>query len=193
MIKIEFAKTEDAGEILALYDYYIQNTAITFEVETPSLEEFTERIKIIQTKYPYLVAKENNRIIGYAYAAPFKARAAYDWAVEVTVYVDQCLKKKGIGKKLYTALESLLKKQGILNLYACIACPVQEDAYLTRDSIDFHTHMGYAITGTFHQCGYKFDTWYDMVWMEKMMGDHAVPACLIKPIGEIDKSGIETD
>ena len=193
MIKIEFAKPEDAKEILELYNYYIQNTAITFEVETPSLEEFTERIKKIQTRYPYLVAKENDRIIGYAYAAPFKTRAAYDWAVEVTVYVDQNLKKKGIGKKLYTALEAFLKKQGILNLYACIACPVKEDVYLTRNSIDFHSHMGYVTVGTFHQCGYKFDTWYDMVWMEKMIGNHTVPAALIKPIREIDKSGNATD
>lgn len=187
MIKIEFAKVEDAREILALYDYYIQNTAITFEIETPSLSEFENRIRNIQKRYPYLIAREGNRIAGYAYGNVFKARAAYDWACEVTIYVDPYQKKQGIGKKLYSALESILQKQGILNLYACIAAPVKEDAYLTFNSVEFHSHCGYEPVGTFHQCGYKFDTWYDMVWMEKMIGEHTVPSRPLKGIDELIK------
>ena len=187
MMKIEFAKIEDAKEILKLYDYYIQNTAITFEVETPSLEEFENRIKNIQKRYPYLVAREDGKIVGYAYANVFKARAAYDWAVEVTIYVDTQYKKQGIGKKLYSALESILKRQGIINLYACIASPVKEDPYLNYNSIEFHSHLGYVTVGTFHKCGYKFDTWYDMVWMEKIIGEHNVPSKPIKSIDELIK------
>ncbi|MBP3871723.1 MAG: N-acetyltransferase [Faecalicoccus sp.] len=187
MIKIEFAKLEDAKEILKLYDYYIQNTAITFEVETPSLEEFENRIKNIQKRYPYLVARKDEKIVGHAYANVFKDRAAYDWAVEVTIYVDPQYKKQGIGKQLYSVLESILKKQGIINLYACIASPVKEDQYLNYNSIEFHSHLGYVTVGTFHKCGYKFDTWYDMVWMEKMIGKHTIPSKPIKSMDELIK------
>ena len=74
---------------------------------------------------------------------------------------------------LYTSLEETSRRQHILNMNACIASPVVEDEYLTRNSIDFHEHLGYALVGTFHQCGFKFGRWYDMVWMEKIIGDHA--------------------
>lgn len=108
----------------------------------------------------------------YVYADSFKERAAYDWAVEVSVYVKIDKKRMGIGSKLYEALEQGLKEQGILNLNAYIACPQEEDEYLTRDSIAFHEKLGYRFVGQFHQCGYKFRRWYDMVWMEKHIGNH---------------------
>lgn len=108
----------------------------------------------------------------YVYADSFKERAAYDWAVEVSVYVKIDKKRMGIGSKLYEALEQGLKEQGILNLNAYIACPQEEDEYLTRDSIAFHEKLGYRFVGQFHQCGYKFRRWYDMVWMEKHIGPH---------------------
>ena len=81
-------------------------------------------------------------------------------------------KHEGIGKKLYDVLEQILKEQGILNLYACIAYPETEDEYLTKDSVCFHEHLGYRMIGEFRECGYKFDRWYHMVWMEKMIGEH---------------------
>lgn len=90
----------------------------------------------------------------------------------MTVYVDKNQKKQGIGRLLYRELEKALYRQNILNVNACIACPVGEDAHLTADSIFFHERMGYTMVGKFHRCGYKFDTWYDMVWMEKFLGEH---------------------
>ena len=123
-------------------------------------------------KYPYLAAEVDGQIAGYAYVGVFHDREAYDWCVETSIYVDQSCRKMGIGGKLHHALEEVLKLQGILNLNACIAYPEEEDEYLTKNSVEFHRHLGYDMVGEFHNCGYKFGRWYHMVWMEKMIGEH---------------------
>lgn len=166
------AVPEDAVRLLEIYRYYVEQTAITFEYETPSLEEFRHRMEGIQKKYPYLVVEDAGMIQGYAYANVFKNRAAYDWSCELTIYLDVHARKRGLGRKLYETLEGELQKMGVLNLYACISYPDQEDEYLTRNSAEFHEHMGFATVGRFHRCGYKFGRWYDMIWMEKMTGEH---------------------
>ena len=171
-IKIRVASTEDAGELLEIYKPYVEHTAITFEYEVPDIEEFTNRIKNTKKTYPYLVAEYQGEILGYAYAGAFKERAAYDWAVETSIYVRQNQKRMGVGSLLYEKLEEILKKQGILNVNACIAYPQKEDPYLTKDSVFFHEKSGYSMVGKFHACWYKFNRWYDMVWMEKMIGEH---------------------
>jgi len=171
-IKIRVAAPDDADELLEIYSYYVENTSITFEWEVPSLSDFRGRIENTLKKYPYLVAIKNGKIIAYAYVSPFKTRAAYDWAVETSIYVHKDYKHCGIGRLILTRLESVLAKQNILNVNACIAYPPVEDEYLTKDSVRFHEKMGYKLVGEFHQCGYKFNRWYNMVWMEKMIGNH---------------------
>lgn len=173
MISIRTATEDDAEELLAIYAPYVEQTAITFEYDVPSEDEFRKRISHTLEKYPYLVAEENGKIAGYAYVSPFKERAAYDWSVETSIYVDMAQKRKGIGRLLYDRLEEILKKQGILNVNACIGYPQIDDEYLTKDSVHFHERLGYHMVGTFHQCGYKFGRWYDMVWMEKFIGEHS--------------------
>ena len=166
------ASPEDAAALLDIYAPYVRETAITYEYEVPSLEDFRARIRRTLERYPYLVAEEAGEIVGYAYAGPFKNRAAYDWAVETSVYLRMDWKRRGVGGQLYRALEDILKKQNVRNLYACVACPAAEgDAYLTRNSVDFHTHMGWRAVGEFRGCGYKFGTWYNIVWMEKRVGE----------------------
>ena len=172
MIEIHEAKEADAAGLLAIYAPYVEHTAITFEYEVPTLEEFTERIRQTKTKYPYLVAKRDGKVLGYAYAGQFHAREAYAWAVETSIYVDESYKHTGIGGKLHAALEKTLKEQGFLNMNACIAYAPNEDEYLTNNSVEFHAHLGYRMVGQFYQCGYKFGRWYDMVWMEKLIGEH---------------------
>lgn len=184
-ITIRFATTKDAGALLKIYEPYVKQTAITFEYDVPTLEDFTGRIENVLKKYPYLVAEEKGNIVGYAYVSPFKTRAAYDWAVETSIYVDMEQKRKGIGKYLYEVLEEILKQQGILNVNACIAYPAVEDEYLTFDSIKFHEKLGYVLVGRFHECGYKFKRWYDMVWMEKMIGEHVADQAPIKSVQEL--------
>ncbi|KAF1298061.1 acyltransferase [Enterococcus sp. JM4C] len=171
-LQIELATLDDAEALLAIYAYYVEETAITFEYEVPTVQEFKNRMATTLERYPYLIAKKGQKIVGYAHASAFKGRAAYDYAVETTIYVDPNCKRMGLGKKLYTALEAALEQQGILNLYACIAYPAVEDQYLTKDSVSYHERLGYRLVGEFYQCGYKYNTWYNMVWMEKMIGEH---------------------
>ena len=188
-ISIDIANERDAQSLLEIYSYYVKNTAITFEYDVPSLYEFKNRITKTLEKYPYIVAKKDDRILGYAYAGAFKSRDAYDWAVETSIYVHNDFKKSGIGRLLYNSLEDILKKQNILNMYACIAVTEVDDSYLNNDSLYFHQSMGYKLAGKLKKCGYKFSRWYDMVWMEKFIGEHYKNTKAVKWFSQIDFSG----
>ncbi len=179
---IRIAAAEDAPRLLEIYRYYVTNTAITFEYEVPSKEEFQERIRCTLERYPYLVDEQGGRIVGYVYAGAFKERAAYDWAVETSIYVECKAHEKGTGRRLYAALERALQLQGICNAEACIAAPRGKDPYLTDNSIGFHDHLGYRPVGRFEQCAYKFNRWYDMVWMEKQIGEHPKMPEILEPV-----------
>jgi len=187
-ISLRIATPLDAADLLEIYAYYVEHTAITFEYTVPSLEEFEERIRHTLQRYPYIVAEEKGHIIGYVYAGAFKSRAAYDWCVETSIYVHKDHKKRGLGKLLYEALERILKAQNILNLNACIAYSAKEDAFLTKDSVFFHEKMGYRMVGEFHQCGYKVGRWYNMVWMEKMVGEHLDHQPPVIPFPDLEQS-----
>lgn len=160
MIQVRTVTLNDVQELLDIYSYYVLNTTITFEYDTPSINEFTQRIQKITQKYPYLVATLDDEIIGYAYATSYKERAAYDWSVETTVYVKETYQGIGVGKALYTHLEHALKEMNIVNMFACITYP-------NPKSIEFHTKFGFEQVGHFHKVGYKFNEWRDIVWMQK--------------------------
>ena len=170
-LTIRMAAPTDAEALLAIYAPYVQNTAITYEYDVPSPEEFAARIAKTLKSYPYLVAEHQGEVVGYAYAGRLHERKAYDWAVETSIYVRQDLRGMQLGRRLYDALEALLKRQNVISVNACIAYPEVEDEYLTRNSVRFHERMGYKLIGHFHRCAYKFGRWYDMVWMEKALGD----------------------
>ena len=114
-MEIRKVTVDDAKELLDIYAPYVEQTAITFEYDVPSVGEFVERIKKISSKYPYIAAVEDGKIVGYAYASAFKERAAYQWAVETSIYVDMQKRQNGVGRLLYEALEQRLREQGILN------------------------------------------------------------------------------
>ena len=175
-VNIRAARPEDAGRLAEIYAYFVENTAITFEYEAPTAEEFERRIRRTLEKYPYLVIERGGEICGYAYAGSFKERAAYDWSCELSVYIDRATEKCGLGRKIYTALERELCALGYTNLYACIAYPEQQDEYLDRNSPEFHAHLGYVQVGRFSKCAYKFGRWYDMIWMGKQIGEHFTDA-----------------
>lgn len=159
---IRFARIEDTKEILSIYAPYVLHDSATFEYEVPSIEEFEKRIQTIQKSYPYLVYEENNEILGYAYASRYKERKAYEWDVEVSVYVRKDSLGKGIGKKLYACLFTILKKQNICNVYACITGE-------NIGSIKMHEKLGFEHAALFKRSGYKFHRWLDVVWMEKSL------------------------
>lgn len=182
---IRVATIEDAKALLEIYAPYVSNTAISLELVAPSLEEFERRIVHILSKYPYLVAEREGEIIGYAYAGEFHPRAAFSRAVETSIYIKREMRCSGVGRALYEALERALALQNVLNLNACIAYPEIEDEYLTRNSVQFHEHLGYRMVGEFHKCGYKFNRWYDIVWMEKYLGEHSEHPEEVKTFAQI--------
>lgn len=171
-MNIERVTVEDAEELLSIYAPYVQDTAITFEYEVPSLAEFQERIRSISAILPYIKAAEDGKILGYAYAGKYKSRKAYEWAVEATIYVRKDARRSGVGRLLYSTLEESLKQIGVLNMNAFVVIPNGEDEHLTNDSYRFHKRMGFEEAGRFHNVGYKFGKWYDVASMEKMIGEH---------------------
>ena len=172
---IRNATPSDAPRLVEIYGFYVENTAISFEYTPPTLEEFEKRLTHTIQRYPYLVVEEDGIIQGYAYAGPFKGRAAYDWSCEVSIYLDQKAQGRGLGRLLYEDLEKRLTAMNITNVYACIAFPEKADEYLTTNSADFHEHLGFSTVGKFRKCAYKFGRWYNMIWMEKVIGAHRDP------------------
>ena len=168
------ATPADAASLLAIYAPYVEKTAVTFEYDVPTVEEFARRIASTLQTYPYLVAELDGTPCGYAYAGPLHAREAYSHTVETSIYLDGYITQLGVGTLLYTALENVLLAQNVYSVNACIASPACEnDPYLTTGSQQFHAKRGYRLVGCFRGCGYKFGRWYDMIWMEKLQGGHA--------------------
>lgn len=166
-LKIRDAQLEDAARLVEIYSHYVSDTAVSFECTVPSVEEFTERIKNIKTKYPYLVCEKDGKIIGYVYASSYSSRAAYDWTVSTSIYVDKDCRRNGAGALLYKELEKRLKEKGIINLLAGVAFCENEDEYLTHDSQKFHLKMGYSEVAHMKGVGKKFERWYDIKWFQK--------------------------
>ena len=164
---IRDAKVEDAERLVEIYSYYITDTAVSFEYEVPSVEEFAERIRRISAKYPYLVCEKDGYVIGYVYAGRYSPREAYNWTVTTSIYIDRKYHRQGVGALLYSELEKRLKERGIVNLLAGVAYIEQEDEYLTHDSIHFHLREGYTQVARMMSVGKKFDRWYDLVWLQK--------------------------
>jgi len=177
---------KDATEILAIYAPYIENTAITFEYEVPSLESFEARIRGITAGFPYIAAVKDGRIIGYAYAKAYHERAAYARTVELSIYLHPDYKGLGTGRRLYNAISHILRLQGILNMVVSITDPADKDnACSTNASISFHTCMGFSHIGTMTRCGYKFGKWHNVVYMEKLLGKHCENPMQVKSFHEI--------
>lgn len=181
-ISLRAARPKDAAQLLAIYRPYVMETAISFEYEAPSEAEFRARIEKTLAHYPYIIAECASEALGYAYASPLHPRAAYAWSAESTVYIQEDMHGAGLGKRLYLALEQELRRMNLLSINACIAAPRSaDDPYLTENSLQFHARMGYRLAGRFHQCAYKFDRWYDMVWMEKDLAARETPPQPVRP------------
>lgn len=170
-MKIRLATISDARQLLDIYAPYVRQTAITFEYDVPTIGEFERRIGHTLESYPYLVAEDEqtHEILGYAYASRFKERAAYQFACETSIYLRQDARGNGIGSALLSELEKRLVAQGVRSICACITYIQVADPYLTNASMRFHERMGYRLVAHFHRSGYKFNRWYDMIWMEKLV------------------------
>ena len=161
----------DIPAIRAIYAPYVLHTAVSFEREVPTVEEFHRRMESTLARFPYLVAEEDGRVLGYCYAGCVNERPSAWPSAELSVYVEQEQRGRGIGRRLYTAMEERLKAQNVRNLYALVAEAVGENPYLTADSPRFHTAMGYREVGRLHKCGEKFGYWLDLTYWEKGIGE----------------------
>lgn len=167
-MSIRWATAQDVPRILEIYSYYVENTAISFEYDVPSLEAFAQRFMGITAEFPWLVWEENGAVLGYAYGSrPFE-RTAYQWCAEASIYLCKDACGKGIGKKLYGQLERLLQAQGYRKVYAIITTA-------NEASVAFHCAAGYRHTATMPDCGYKFGQWHGTVWMEKDLNTWDTP------------------
>ncbi len=184
-IKIRFATENDVEALLSIYAPYILETAISFEYTVPTEKEFRSRIRTFSAKYPYLLAEKDGEILGYAYACPFGERAAFSRSCETVLYIKKDVRGMGLGRMLYTKLEEILKRQNITNINACVAYVEEENLHLTHASPLFHERMGYHKVAHFSKCGYKFGEWYDILWLEKFIGEHGKEPAPFIPITEL--------
>lgn len=181
MMTLRLAQPQDSADLLEIYRPYVLETSVTFETEPPTEAEFRRRILDFTEKFPYILAEEDGRILGYAYAHAFHERAAYSWTVETSVYVRRDLRRSHVGKKLYTALLELLRLQGIRNVCAVVAFP-------NDPSMAFHRAMGFETGGILPDFGYKLGSWHSVAYLYKSLGSGApAPLC---PIGSLDPSTV---
>ncbi len=163
---IRLATEQDAGEILAIYSYYVTDTSTSFEMDVPSLDEMRQRVVNTLVKFPWLICEVQGGFAGYAYASTHRVRAAYQWAVDVSVYLNNRYHRKGIGRALYTALFALLRLQGYYNAYAGISLP-------NVGSVGLHEAMGFQPVGVYRSVGYKLGAWHDVGWWQLNLQPYA--------------------
>ena len=161
-MNIRKAELKDAKQIADVYNYYVQQTHHTFETEPIVAEEMEKRIGEVTADYPFLVAEEDGEIVGYAYATQFKLRQAYEYASEVSIYVRNAAKQKGIGTQLYMKLFDELQDTDIHAVVAGISLP--NDA-----SVRFHERLGFEKVAHFKEVGYKLGRWIDVGYWEKIL------------------------
>lgn len=157
--RIRLATRDDAGQIQAIYAPYC-STPISFELEAPTVEEMARRIDKLRSEYPWLVCETGAEILGYAYASRHRERAAYQWSVDVSVYLNAGQHRRGLGRALYTALFGVLALQGYVNAYAGVALP-------NAASVGLHESVGFALVGVYRQVGYKCGAWHDVAWYHR--------------------------
>ncbi len=177
-MKLRMAKLTDSAEILDIYKPYILSTTVTFEYDVPTVADFTERVKNISSKYPYVVCEDDGRLLGYCYGTRFMQRAAFGLDAELSVYLKESARGRGIGTALYGAVIEILEEMNIRNMYGLIAYP-------NEASVKLHEEYGFNMAGVLKKTGYKFGRWIDLMYFERHIGDDKNVSGL-KYIDEID-------
>jgi phosphinothricin acetyltransferase len=170
MLSIRQATVDDAAALQAIYAPYVESTPVSFETVVPRVDEFAARIAKSLSKWQYLVAERDGLIVGYAYGSSHRERAAYQWSVEVSAYVDPSCHRQGIGRALYVNLFDDLIAMGYCTAFAGITLP--NDA-----SVGLHRSVGFEPIGVFRRIGWKFDRWHDVAWMQRTLRE--------RPLGNI--------
>jgi len=168
MRTIRPATTADAEACAAVYAPYVRHTAISFELEPPTVQEMAHRIESYSEKHAWLVLEDDGIVRGYAYASPFASRCAYDWSCEVSVYLDPAVHRTGAGRALYTELFAILERRGFRMLVAGVTLP-------NEASIGLHKAQGFTDVGTFREIGFKLDRWWDVHRLQLPLGPRSAP------------------
>ena len=160
---IRLATGDDAESVQGIYAPSVRDTAISFELEIPDGAERRQGILETLDSHPWLVCESDGRFLGYAYAGLYRTRAAYQWAVEVSVYVHADARQMGVGRALYKSLLDLLILQGYRNAFAGITLP-------NAASVGLHESIGFKLIGVYRDVGHKFDRWHDVGWWQLPLG-----------------------
>jgi L-amino acid N-acyltransferase YncA len=160
----------DAEACRDIYAPFVSDTTVSFEEQVPTVDEFLGRIRAAQAGHAWLVVEDAGRVVGYAYASQHRARPAYRWAVDVTVYLAPSHHRRGFGRLLYTELFARLRKLGYQVACAGITLP-------NEGSVDLHTAMGYKSVGAYKRIGWKAGAWRDVAWFQLEL----VPATETQP------------
>ncbi len=169
-MKVRAATQADAAACAAIYAPYVTDTAITFEVEPPTVEQMAARITAAERTHAWLVLEnlDEGRVVGYAYAGPFKERPAYRFSCEVSVYLETGLRRSGGGRALYEALFPRLADRGFHTAVAGMTLPNEASAGL-------HRAVGFEPVGTYRRIGWKHGRWHDVAWMQRMLTEATAP------------------
>ena len=177
---IRLATERDAEEIAAIYAPNVIDTIISFESEPPTADEMRLRIEGTLERYPWLVCERQGRVLGYAYAGAHGSRAAYQWSVDVSVYVHEEARRRGVGRALYASLVAALELQGFYNAYAGATLP-------NPASVGLHESLGFRSVGVYRGVGYKLGAWHDVGWwhlpLRERVADPDPPADLPSVLG----------
>lgn len=156
---LRLATADDAASILAIYAPVVLHTAISFETEPPTVLAMRQRLEETLAYCPWIVAVAHGEVAGYAYGSKHRARAAYQWSVDVSVYIHPRWHRQGLGRALYNALFPILRLQGFYHAYAGITLP-------NPASVGLHTAVGFTPVGVYRDVGYKHDAWHDVGWWQ---------------------------
>jgi L-amino acid N-acyltransferase YncA len=162
---IRLATSDDGARLAEIYAPAVVGSGISFELEPPDGAEMARRVGYVTARTPWLVCEHRDVVAGYAYAGRLRERAAYDWSVEVSAYVDAAHHRAGVARALYTSLFAALAVQGFHNAYAGVALP-------NEASLAFHVSMGFTSVGTYRRVGYKTGRWRDVSWFERTIVPH---------------------
>jgi phosphinothricin acetyltransferase len=175
---IRLATPDDAPAIAGIYRPIVEDTTISFEAIAPTDAEMRHRVTETLTVYPWLVLEDAGGVLAYAYGSRHRARAAYRWSVETSVYVDERHRGRGLGRRLYTTLLELLAAQGFANAYAGIALP-------NPASVALHERIGFRRIGVFPRVGYKFGEWWDVGWWHRPLSERTAAPSISIPVTDV--------